>query len=890
MVTAAASPPYSTDILHGVLDLYSSCVPCEMSTYSSDGGETYYFDIESRVGDEEMQAQGELTTDVPARLINHADVPPGDGAHTAAASSAPRPHTSNGLQYSTFAQSRDEHSPYEDDDLDIPAIPAIPARFLDSGHTATITSSPAPSTSERARSKPAARDADATPELRVERPKTSAGDIPGSNKRTLSQKPVPSPNHARTIGSTGNPDLSDQRGRSSLLSPATARRKSLPAITTPRLNRQTLAALESSADERDEKKDMARRRTAKDADLFLELARDGDDDGPSRGDRAASRLAIAVKRRSLPADPSLVSSAERRPRSSGNSLNTAAPPVSRLGVLSDLQRQNDRYRGSSRGTRFTPDDGASVSGRSIVNRTPRYPAAQDRSAMSAGLSDRIRSPELPLFGRRRPSFGSTAHNSYNKGRQSQLSGGKAQDSQDESPGDSSDPKHSQPDSASVDSQTADTVWDELDDLKSRIKKLELTGKLPPTSAALVSGDSSERPRTATTAPTTIDSSPKVERKPEREREREPDSEAETKETPPAPVNTVGGPSAANIHPTLHSALAKARPLLTGTLYHALEATASDALQLAAMTGSAGPQGTTFSAASIINGVTVSDRQVRRKADAMCRNLTDLCLALCDGKNDAASATASPITLEPVRSSPTIRYARSSVGGPTENFSRAGARPMSRLEARRTSILGTAQRSTSLGISSPRQSADDISASEQEASPAQLQPPRELRRVGRASSRLLTVRPVRCDDVSGDEDPTIRPPSRAMTDVGKLRGNSTTKRDYSSASQVGSPGLRETLAARRANSGAYDNNRELPRVASLSSDIGRRRWVKESTPPVVEEEASEATEFHGSGYQSPPQAKRRITSFGPFGPRRAATLEVPSRHASLNASRRHVVVE
>lgn len=57
-----------------------------------------------------------------------------------------------------------------------------------------------------------------------------------------------------------------------------------------------------------------------------------------------------------------------------------------------------------------------------------------------------------------------------------------------------------------------TVWDELDDLKSRIRKLELTGKLPSSSAAAMSSMAGERPRTATTTVTTVSSSPKHKQK------------------------------------------------------------------------------------------------------------------------------------------------------------------------------------------------------------------------------------------------------------------------------------------------------------------------------------------------------------------------------------------
>lgn len=443
------------------------------------------------------------------------------------------------------------------------------------------------------------------------------------------------------------------------------------------------------------------------------------------------------------------------------------------------------------------------------------------------------------------------------------------DEHSESPEESSEPKQSQ-DSTDADSQTADTVWDELDDLKSRIKKLELTGKIPPTSgAAMSSNETSERPRTATTAPTTIDSSPKREKQ-----EKKSDSVSTPAETSSADY-TVGGPTVANIHPLLHSALVKAKPLINSNLYRTLEATASDALQLAAMTGGAGPQGTAFSAASIINGATVSDRHVRRKADTMCRNLTDLCLALCDGKIEAASVTASPIALStPLQNSPSIRHARSNLG--TNDGARSTARPMSRLEARRTSILGSG--GSFEASRSPRRESDDVSASETENTPSQV--PLQERRIARAGSRLQVQRP-QYDDVSGDEDPTIRPVSRAMTD--HFRAKPSGPRDYHSPGSQRSPSLRDSLVARRANAAAHEDNQKLSRATSLNSESGRRRFMDHSTPPVLEEESGASEVYQPTSGGS----KRRVTSYG-FGNRRA-TADLPNRATSLN-QRRHVVVE
>lgn len=777
-------------------------------------------------------------------------------------STIPRPHTSDGL--STKTQQR--HSLQES----IPAIPAIPARFLDDARRASLSTSTRSSTTSEIPRRRYSRGAESVPAptLRVERPQTSRG------RNSANTKSPRSTSHGRGNGVAHTKRSTTPHESIAVRSPEReSARQNRRSISRAQVHEQTLARLETPRTEYAEQ-EMARRAQGKGEDLFLELAQDGEDEGvrpPSRSERVASRLSHSGKRRSLPADSILTSSADRRPKSSGN-IMSGRPPSRQSTFPSEIQRHMDRYRNAPNRAALNRDDSVSVSGRSVSGRANRYSVVPERSPISPSrYGERMRSPELPAYGRGRPSFGAGQPQTY-KGQQTQNSG-KAQDLQDGSPADSSEPKQSLPDSASVDSQT-DTVWDELDDLKSRIKKLELTGKLPPSSGAAVSGDSSERPRTATTAPTTIESSPRHEHKPEQE-------------TKPAPTeNTIGGPNAANIHPLLHAALAKAKPLLNSTLYRSLEATAADALQLAALTGSAGPQGTTFSAASIINGVTVSDRHVRRKADTMCRNLTDLCLALCEGKHEAPSVTASPVILEPIQSSPTIRYSRSSIGS-GDNLSRGGpSRAVSRLEARRTSILGA--RSISNPGTSPRESADEVSASEPEGMPSQPQaPPKDLRRVNRASSRLLSARMPRHDETSGDEDPTIRPPSRATTDIGTSRLNTTRQREYNSpgAGQHNSPNLRDSLAVRRANASAYDGNRDVSRVTSMNSDAGgRRRWDRESTPPVLEEEGNDGSDHQPASSQQP---RRRITSLGQFSARRAAAAELPSRAASLS-SRRHVV--
>jgi hypothetical protein len=417
----------------------------------------------------------------------------------------------------------------------------------------------------------------------------------------------------------------------------------------------------------------------------------------------------------------------------------------------------------------------------------------------------------------------------------ELAPTKAHDSQDESPAESSEPKQAESDS--VESQTADTVWDELDDLKSRIKKLELTGKMPSTSSAAVSGGDGERPHTATTAPTTIDFSPK-------QKERKPTIDMDEPISAPAaaeaqPQND-DGPTAT--HSLLDAALAKAKPLLNGSLYRILEATASDALQLASISGAGNGRGSNQgNAASSAH----FERQIKRKADNMCRNLTDLCIALSEGKHESQgniSKTPSLALDTSMRRSPPLRTPRSVTATdrtlPFDKFAGPNAmgaanigRPISRLEARRSSILGLSSSPGGLparGTSARRESIaiDDYNSTsdEHESTTAPLsstrtqfnrntesqqQPPRRVSRAPsafllREKAHLRQRQHQRDEEVSQsppmhhnhyylnnddndndhDNDPTIRPLSRAMTDIGGIRARAAASKSLLTSPPMG----------------------------------------------------------------------------------------------------------
>ncbi|WPG98461.1 Hypothetical protein R9X50_00125200 [Acrodontium crateriforme] len=613
-------------------------------------------------------------------------------------------------------------------------------------------------------------------------------------------------------------------------------------------------------------------------DLFLELAQDQQREAdieeaarPTSQDTASSSLSLPRQRRISITDSLLGAAIERRDSITGQS---AGRTLSRLDTSPTARHHFERFRPD--GHRSTNAD-ETMSTPGAPHFTSRHGVGQDWTMRPTSRLTSIRSPDLPSYGRRRPSFQSSPLHHLQPF-------SKPQDLPNESQAEDSERKLSNADSTSADSQTADNVWDELDDLKSRIKKLELTGKLPSTPNGLASGDSSERPRTATTAPTTIDSSPKHERKPEVDN---------TTSTPQTTISNASGTFTTSMHPLLHDALEKAKPLLNSGLYRVLEATASEALQIAALTGSAGPQGATYSAASVINAATVPDRHIRRKADNMCRNLTDLCLALCEGKHETPSYAASPVTLSTpimMRSSPTVRYSRSNTGL-DDSASRSHGRPLSRLEARRSSMLGSY--ASSSYVSKSQESMEDAHNSDQDKTPPRPQPRMQgLRRVSRANDRLRPSRIQRYDDANDDDDgASVRPPSRAMTDIGGLRASQSTNsgpRGFPTPNLNSNrfSNLRETLVSRRAaNSGAYNANSELSRIGPVASDVGRIDSSPRDRfgPPTVEEEGSENGDCRPNLRQ-----KRRMASLSSsFSARRPQDL--PSRAASLSL-RRTVLAE
>ena len=216
-----------------------------------------------------------------------------------------------------------------------------------------------------------------------------------------------------------------------------------------------------------------------------------------------------------------------------------------------------------------------------------------------------------------------------------------------------------PESA-VSSAAPSAMWDELDEMKSRILKLELTGKLAPSSQDALSW-TPERPRTSGTTATPSSSSPKHRRKA---------SNLSRTTTAASPIQT-----------SLQSALAGGKHVLGNDVYKSLEATVADALALSAMS-SGNPSG---------GVMTVNSKDTKGNADSLCRNLTALCLSLSEERIERQRSNRD-------EDSPTLVQVGES---PTAPSQRRGGRPQEG-NSRRSSVT----RGDSFKSSRTRNSAND----------------------------------------------------------------------------------------------------------------------------------------------------------------------------------------
>ncbi|KAI3400928.1 hypothetical protein diail_1135 [Diaporthe ilicicola] len=376
------------------------------------------------------------------------------------------------------------------------------------------------------------------------------------------------------------------------------------------------------------------------ADIFMKIA--GED--PSSSSRARNNGRDEDDRGSTVSQSRVVRSARQRPLSTvipSSFQNPTSPPrVSRR--LSDQQDRASRIR------RTTEDQAVQHTDREVPYRgstTERPSLSLDATRARSTVSSLRPSPITPrtygggfdntsegnsIFARR-PATSEHARNSSQRqpsglSKSFQSSPLVPKSSESHHPG----AAHHEASESSNSTAAPSTVWDELDELKSRIHRLELTGKLPRTSGAAMSRASDEigRPPTAGTGATTVSGSPK---------------RASANGAAPTEIQSITS-SHRDSKPILKSALSKTRPFVTSDIYNAVEAAANDAMSLSQMMGIVGQPGPISSGASTIGGSgqsTVTDRLLRKKVDSMCRNLTELCLALTDEGSQRKTATQQP---------------------------------------------------------------------------------------------------------------------------------------------------------------------------------------------------------------------------------------------------------
>ncbi|KAF7934302.1 uncharacterized protein EAE97_008662 [Botrytis byssoidea] len=606
----------------------------------------------------------------------------------------------------------------------------------------------------------------------------------------LDQSPSPSTSYAPQISLENNP----------------SRPVTLPprGVTNNKRMEPDLAERESalrSLEGRNPRRDSPDERNSDEADLFLQVAQEEDDLNRQKNLPAFSRLDFKKSRigmrQSLPAPNFRASYLRREPeqetkptiryaedaesllRDSGdNSFARRGPP-------SAISTSNEQKKRSFAATSLSTPTTPRTNNREVDSEPQPYagrrPSLQDRTITAYRQSNLSNSYSVPRT--------TAYHSSPLVAQPMEIS-------------DQHETQRVTEGTASTVSTTApSTVWDELDDLKSRIHRLELTGKLPTTSGAAVSRATHERPPTATTTETTMSTSPKRGR---------------GNSISPTEAPTVDMSKAEN-HPLLRSALMNSKPLLDPEIYKSLEASANDALAISAMMGTSGQPGPISSSQSVIGGAqpNISDRQVRRKADSLCRSLTELCLSLSERRSNDPDTTLTQIRQNGHGQDTEVRQSIEPVSPrlpPSGDVARLKASPRSysRLEARRSSLLATTALPT---LRYP---------------PPENTTPQSLA-AGRRTSLLLRNRRAETEDLQETVEARFRAPSRAKTELGR-RGE--IPRDELSRHPLPdddprSGAISSSLALRRSHTTALSPNR-VAQSSLLTQSTPSRRYY-ERTP-------------------------------------------------------------
>ncbi|KZF22214.1 hypothetical protein L228DRAFT_148616 [Xylona heveae TC161] len=602
-------------------------------------------------------------------------------------------------------------------------------------------------------------------------------------------------------------------------------------------------------------------------DLFLNLAigdsarREAEDALPS--ERRKSRLRLASHRVSLPSS----AYASSNPHRSSPALQGYDSPSTRslhrhnrgntYSFSSDINCESPLSAASSQSPAQSFTEGSRISRHGLSSRTSLN---FSRTTPEAGPS-----PENSSYQRRKISLSESSqanvppskryrHSTFSNGMPGYYTSSPlAQNSFDSELEGSATSEKDDDTESTVSTAAPSTVWDELDDLKSRIRKLELTGSLPsPSSTSAVDTAHGESPHTA--APFS----------------------SSTRRTRAGTVASAapssGDYSGSSAHPLLQAALKKSKTLISGEVYRALEAVASDALSLASMTGSTGMQGRPQSPISVVSSSAAGvERRLRRKAESLCRSLTELCITLSEGK-------AGTEPLDVPQASPSIHSeSRGQSLASTSDFDVRSdvSVPMRHYQANQDLDGPSSMRSnltTGLApIDTRRQStiaAEDAHFQESmrpSVTPTQASTP-ILSRPKRTTGSLLRRR--RVDDDNGDN----RAPSRAMTDLGQITNNhrENTPKDFSFRSSF--PGQRSTMTTQGAPNTPLRSNYIHTSTPSIMSQLPTNSFLRTGSRRLVDRSA--AASDTGSALRRPERREPHLVTstpqFSPVGRLRAGS--------------------
>ncbi|KAI9672864.1 MAG: hypothetical protein M1831_000300 [Alyxoria varia] len=294
---------------------------------------------------------------------------------------------------------------------------------------------------------------------------------------------------------------------------------------------------------------------------------------------------------------------------------------------------------------------------------------------------------------------------------------------------------------------ASGVWEELEELKSRIKHLEYGGgRSRPRGTSILRDQHNERPGT-----------------------RHSQSETPRRELlSPVPTSlSRRGSNSGELHPLLRSAMMKTKSYLDPSSYQFLEGSAHDALELAALSR-ATCQENDSKDDDAFNELAMSQKRIVWKADNLCRNLTDYCISLNENYLNSPSnrrGTNSQSSSQEEASSPVtaVDHRRRLLERAEQLSSRVASRKMERGESRQSAQDQRGRTTRHISLAEDRTGAGSVLDSRTLGRAATTN--------GHTNHNHNAVDYTHGGTGTGD-DGTIRLPSRAATEVSRQNGTYT----------------------------------------------------------------------------------------------------------------------